>query len=345
MVGATFSGTETLLRMRATVVDRDAVPKEVGSDGVKRIVPAPDGFGGDLAAGRAVTGLGPSSDLLVTLPPIVPPEGYTGEVTVRVGAMVVSAGAGPIRIEGDWVLTVAGPPPSDMAEVLRVEYLGEATVAVGGKEATVRAVRSTSETRVTIVLPAGLQMITQPMLVDGVERVGPYSGRERDGEPAMSFPPTPFESEVALELGAVIKIDSADTPPLVIDLGAALERSPKGSEEFLISPEDVLSGPAELVLGGEQGKHGTRSWVGVVVSGNWHPDDEVPAIFDAAGRQLERASVEVGYRKADDGSVLEGTTSIGAFLDKISQVGVITVVLGGQSEIVSQGERVTLRPE
>ncbi|HEY4668286.1 MAG TPA: hypothetical protein VIH05_00775, partial [Tepidiformaceae bacterium] len=191
-----------------------------------------------------------------------------------------------------------------------------------------------------------LSMITQPMLVDGGERVGPYSSREGDGQLVASFPATPFGSEVTVEIGAIVAVRDEDAPLLTIDFGAALGRSPKGSTEFPIETDDIVSGPAELVLGGERGTDALRrQWVGVVVAGNWHPDDETPSILDGDGRELERAQVQVGYRKTSDGTVIEGTTSIGAFVDKISEVGLMTFVLGGPSEIVSQGERVTLRPE
>jgi len=345
VVGAAFSGTQTLLRMRAAVVDRDALPNSVGDGEIRMVVAAPDGFRGDFGEGRASTGRARSGDLLVTLPAIVPREGYTGEIEFIVEEVVLTLDSGPFRLEGEWKLTLRGPAPDKVAGALRVEGLTESRFLIAGHEVVVVGVRSTSETRVTVTLPSGTQMITQPLLVVGGERIGPQSFNGGDAEVIASFMDTPFESDVTIELGAIVEVRNGEVPPLSVDFGAALARSPGGSTEFRIGAEDIVSGPAELVLGGEQGSYGLRRWVAVVVAGNWHPEDGTPALFDAEGRQLDRAHVQVGYRKTIDGTVTQGTTSIAAFVDKVSEVGLITIVLGGSSEIISQGERVTLGPE
>src|SRR3990170_3246684 len=44
VVGATFSGTETLLEMRATIVDEAQVRQAAGQAEVRLVLPARDGF-------------------------------------------------------------------------------------------------------------------------------------------------------------------------------------------------------------------------------------------------------------------------------------------------------------
>jgi hypothetical protein len=94
VLGASFSGTETLLRMIASVADQEALRGEIGTDSVTLLVPAPRGFRGPFAEGEAVAGRTRVGELLVTLPPILSDADYDGTVDLEFEELIVTLPSG-----------------------------------------------------------------------------------------------------------------------------------------------------------------------------------------------------------------------------------------------------------
>jgi hypothetical protein len=109
VLGASFSGTETLVRMKASVADPEALRGEVGTDSVSLVVPAPQGFSGPFNEGESATRRIPSGELLVTLPSILSEAGYDGTVDLKFDELMVTVPSGPTRLSGQWSLRLTGP--------------------------------------------------------------------------------------------------------------------------------------------------------------------------------------------------------------------------------------------
>ena len=186
-------------------------------------------------------------------------------------------------------------------------------------------------------------MLSQPLLeVDG-ERLAPRSFNIENGQAVASFAPTAFDKPVVLRLGAIAVADDQETAAFVLDLEELLLRM--GDADTFDMPSDVvLAGPQNLLVEGEQGQYGDRPWVGLVVRGNWHPDNGQPIATDANGTALDLAHIQVGYQKDANGSVLEGTTAIGFFVDGDVDLSRVTLVLGPRSAIDRTEYSTTLDP-
>jgi hypothetical protein len=344
VLGASFSGTETLVRMKASVADPEALRGEVGTDSVSLVVPAPQGFSGPFNEGESATRRIPSGELLVTLPSILSEAGYDGTVDLKFDELMVTVPSGPTRLSGQWSLRLTGPAPGDLSSVLRMEEFLERRIEVQGHEIIANGRRSTSATYVEIVLPPGVLMVAQPLLHSEGERLAPQSFAPLEGKVEVSFPPTQFETEVALELGSLALSTGEQPEPVIVDIGSAIRRSGTADGEFDIDPLDIVGGPAQLVLGGDSGRYNARPWVGLELAGNWHPEGGKAIVFDQKGNELTVAHVQVGYRKDLDGSVREGSTNIAVFVDDVQTVGRLTFILGVPSRLAEPQPQVVLRP-
>jgi hypothetical protein len=332
-LGASYSGTETILRFRVTVEDEGMVLDTIGEPGpIRRVVLSGNGYSGPFD-GRPLTST-PNNvgELLVHAPPLKVAEDYNGSVALNISEVRVHLDQGTKALPGQWVLPLEGPSVSEAEDQLRVEALQASEAALAGGSATIAAVRSRSETRVSVTLPAGALMLSQPLLeVDG-ERLSPRSFNAENGRVVASFAATAFGEPAVLHFGAIASADGQGTAAFAIALDELLARIGE-DRTFDVPPEIVTEGPGNLVARGEQGEYGPRPWFGLVLRGNWHPENGQPVVTDAAGTPLDLAHVQVGYEKDANGNILEGTTGIGFFVDGDVDLSRVTLVLGRQSAI------------
>lgn len=343
-LGASFSGTETILRLRLTVEDEKAILDQIGADGpVRRVLLSGTGYSGPFDGSPMTSAASRTGEVLVHLPPLRTNGTYDGTVELRISELSVQVGHGPGVLHGEWTLALKGPAVADAAQQLRVESLASPDLVVAGGRATITGVRSRSETRISISLPAGTLMLSQPLLeVDG-DRLAPRSFNAEKGQAVASFPATGFGRPIVLRLGAIAVAGEGETTAFVLNIEELLWRVGEAGE-FEIPAGVVLDGQQDLLLGGEQGKYSDRPWVGLAVRGNWHPDNGQPMITDASGSAVELAHVQVGYQKDANGNILEGTTAIGFFVDGDVGLSRLTIVLGPRSAIDPASHSATLIP-
>ncbi|MCB0056414.1 MAG: hypothetical protein KDE45_05290, partial [Caldilineaceae bacterium] len=170
-LGASYSGTETLLRLRVTVDDERFLLAHLGADGpVRRVSPAALGPGGPFDGVEAASRKTELGETLVHLPPLPAGPGYDGRVPLSITAMTVDLDTGPAYLAGDWTLNLVGPAPELVADQLRVEEFAATAIGVGPGDAEVSGVRSRSETKIEITLPHGVLMLSQPVMRVGEHR-------------------------------------------------------------------------------------------------------------------------------------------------------------------------------
>jgi len=350
VIGATFSGTETLLEMRAAIVDEAQVGQAAGQAEVRLVLPARDGFSGPFAGTILSVGTRADGGLLVHLPPLVPlsarPD-YDGAVPLTIRAVNLRTAAGDVRLEGNWDLVLSGPTPDKLAEALRLEDLKPTTFAVQGLEVAASGQRSTSETRVEVTMPTGLTALTQSYLIVDGQRLAPYSWGETPNGVLTSFPPTKFGTPVTFDLGPVGVTDPADSVSVTIAIGEALRRAeggPEGKGKFAIGPSDVLAGDPDIVISGERGSGWDGGeWVSVTIKGTWDHND-MPKVFDGQGGELRLLAYGTGYTKDLAGNIGPGETEVRVLLTDPSKIERLTIVMGGQAAVDRQEHTVTLRP-
>lgn len=343
-LGASYSGTETLLRLRITVEDEALVLGQIEQTGpVRRVIVSGTGYSGPFDGSPLTSTSNRLGELLVHLPPLEPPVDYEGRVPFSISELTVQLDRGSASLRGSWALELEGPPVSTVAEQLRIEQLKPAAIALPAGSATVDAVRSLSETRVSISLPAGTVMLSQPLLEVESSRLAPRSFAFDGAQVTASFDATPFGEPVVLRLGAIAARNEGDSEAWTVALEELL--SGIGSaESFEISPAAILDGSASLVVRGEQGTYAERPWVGFVLKGDWHPENGQPLVTDANGSVLELAHVQVAYEKDANGNILEGTTAIGFFVDGDVDLRYVTLVAGPRSEVDRSAYSATLSP-
>lgn len=343
-LGASYSGTETILRLRLTVKDERTILDRIGASGpIRRVALSGVGYTGPFDGSPLTSASNRVGELLVHLPPLAPPEDYRGTVELRLSELTVQLDHGSSVLVGEWALPLKGPAVSEVADQLRVELFRSSEVVIASGKATIFALRSRSETRVSITLPAGALMLSQPLLQVGSDRLAPRSFSMENGKALGSFPATPFGEPVILHLGTIAVADGGETTAFALALGELLSRA--GDNETFAVPSDlVLQGPKDLLVRGEQGEYGRRRWVGLVVRGNWHPDNAQPLVTDAKGVALDLAHVQVGYEKDANGNVLEGSTAIGFFVDGKIDLSRVSLVLGPRSTVDRTPYSATLGP-
>lgn len=344
-LGASYSGTETLLRLRLTVEDEAMVREGAGASGaVRSVVVSGPRYSGPFDGSAATSTMNGLGELMVHLPPLQPGDDYDGRYELRISELGVQFDLARATLPGDWTLQLAGPAPSDIADRLRIETFHASNLGIDGGEATITGLRSTSETQVSIALPDGRMTLTRPLLeVDG-EGYAARSFNVEDGVATASFAATPFGKPVVVRLGAIAAATEGESTTFVLALDALREHA-GDAETFPIPDGMILDGPAEYLVEGQQGAYMDRKWFGFVVKGNWHPENGEPIITDANGRELDLAHVGVGYEKDANGTVREGTTEIGFFVDGNRDLGHVTIVLGPSSQVDRNAYTVTLDVE
>lgn len=343
-LGASYSGTETILRLRLTVKDEEAILDRIGAGGpVRRVVPSGAGYSGPFDGSPMTSTANQLGELLVHLPPLQTTDTYDGTVKLQISELSVQLDHGFGVLGGEWILPLKGPAVADAASQMRVESLASSELVVKGGTATIAGVRSRSETRISVSLPAGVLMLSQPLLDVGGNRLTPRSFSVENGHAVAAFAPTAFGQPVVLRLGAIAVADNQETTGFALNLKELLLRVGK-SETFKLPAEVVLDGPQNLLTHGEQGTYGDRPWVGLVIRGNWHPDNGQPIVTDANGATLDLAHVQVGYEKDANGNILEGTTAIGFFVNGAVDLSRVTIVLGPRSAIDRTPYAATLTP-
>lgn len=343
-LGASYSGTETLLRFRLTVDgDNPSLRDIAANDTIRRVVLS--GYEGPFADGPMTSTVNHFGELLVHLPSLqsaIP--GYDGSLTLSVTDLLVHFDSRTATLPGQWRLDLAGPEPTKLAEQLRVERLVSPGVELPAGSASVEAIRSRSTTEVTIVLPAETTMLTQPIITlrDG-EQLAPVSFSVSEDTVTTAFVTTPFETPFVLQFGAIGAVEPGAIAPIVFSL-ASMPSGSGSQSEFDIPAGAVLSGPDDLVVRGERGDYDGREWAGLVLRGNWHPDNHQPVATDASGAALALAHVHVGYTKDVNGTVQEGTTAIAFFIDN-HDLSRVTLTLGPRSMVDPTAYSTTLTPE
>ncbi|GAB4332210.1 MAG: hypothetical protein Kow0010_17950 [Dehalococcoidia bacterium] len=223
---AAFSGTETFVEVFTDLsgiaeADRErvlaiGVPQPYFSRG--NIHPA-----GDVGA----TPLRPDGSSILHFGPIPP----TGPVTIRIsGIELYFAGDQKTSIPGDWTLSLE--VPANRAELLRVEELAASSPASDGgvTVSVIGAVRSRTETRVTVEIdgPPGVAVLGQPAIIsEGQRLLGIEVGRGEGGRVVtFSFPETAFGTDATIIFDAfVAEAEGAGFAWVDVDVGSALLRS------------------------------------------------------------------------------------------------------------------------
>jgi hypothetical protein len=344
-LGASYSGTETILRLRLTVDDEEALLERLGAAGpVRRVILSGTGYSGPFDTGAMTSTPNRPGELLVHLPPLQVTDSYDGTVELQIAQLTVQLGHASRMLQGEWTLPLRGPAIATLADQLRVESLAPSELVVAGRPAIIVGVRSRSETRLVISLPDGVLMLSQPEIELDGNRLAPRSFNAENGQAIAAFPPTAFGQPVLLHLGTIAKADPQETRAFVLDVTELTARV--GTADRFDIPREgvVLDGPQNLIIAGEQGEYSNRRWIGLVVRGNWHPDNGLPMVTDATGITLDLAHVQVGYQKDVNGNILEGTTSIGFFDDGKADLSRVTIVLGPRSAIERAHYSTTLVP-
>lgn len=343
-LGASFSGTETLLRLKLTVEDEPEVLDALRSDGsIDRIAITGTGYSGPFGGEPLTSTTNRQGDVLVRLPALEV-RSYYGDINFEVSALNVFVDSQPVLLEGAWPLTLAGPAPSDVEDRLRIEEFAPAVIELDSGRAEVSGVRSRSATMVEVTLPEGTLMVSPPTLfVDG-ELLAPESFEAEASAVRARFAATPFGQEVELALGTLASVQGTRAETITLSFADVLDEA-EGAEEFDIPDSAILEGSPGLVLGGEQGEYrrGGR-WVGLVLAGSWHPENGKPVFIDGRGRELELAHVQIGYARDRDGTTGDGTTNVAAFVGANADLDRLTIVLGGQSTVDNSGHTARLAP-
>lgn len=341
-LGASFSGTETILRLKVAVTDPGAVSAALGQ-GVDSspLAPSGRGYSGPFPPAPLTATLNRAGEVVVVMPALAVGDNYTGTLALHFTSIQSLTGSNDNTLDGDWPLSIVGPDPATIAEQLRIDQFSASTIRLGTDQISISGLRSHSETRVSISLDSGLRMLSAPALISGGTRTAAASVDLSGSVVTASFPSTPFGSDVQLELGTIATSSSGGPSPIIVRLSEVLSRA-GNSTRFPIVASDVISGDAQLVLKGEQGTYGQRRWVGFQVSGDWHPTSSSPKIVDGRGQELALAHVQVGYQKDASGTILEGTTNIAAFVDADSDLSRVTMLLGDRSIVDHGVYKVTL---
>ena len=345
-IGASFSGSETLLRFKVTVKDEDALRSALGVAGsIQRIAPSGTYYSGPFGGAPLTSTMNKLGETVLILPPLQAPIDYDGTFVFNVTGVTVYLDSRPVLLEGDWPLKLNGPHPAELEARLRREEFNVSNLTTDGREARAYGFRTVSETRVSIDLPDGVTMLTQAVLrVDG-KRIPPRSFGNEGNTVTTSFPATAFGAAVEIELGAIAKFNG-EPVVITVSMKEALAQA-KGAGTFDIPAAAVLAGDPKRVLGGEQGTYSSRRWVGLEVVGNWQSADpaDPPQIIDGRGVQLQRAHLLSGYRKDVNGVVSEGTSKVAAFITDDTDLGQITLVLSPSTVPDGQTYIVALHPE
>lgn len=346
LIAASFSGSESQVRLNVLVRDESALRNAVGGgERIERVAPSGTNYTGPFDGAPITSTMNRLGETVLVLPAVQVPPNYDGLLSFHISSLTAEVDGRVVVVEGSWPLVLAGPSPTEIATQLRREELEEATVLVEGQAARTSGFRTISETRIAVELPPGMSMITASVLrVDG-KRI-PARSFGNDGQVVTtSFPPTDFGGSVEFELGTLAMF-RGEPSTVTVSMKDALDAA-DGDETFAIPASAVLSGDPARVISGEQGRYGTRKWVGIEVVGNWQsPDPEAPPhMFDGNGVKLLSAHVISSYRKDVNGTVGEGTSKIAAFITGDTNLDQLTLVLSPSTVPTGQEYVVGLRPK
>jgi hypothetical protein len=342
---AVFSGTETTVRLRVSG-PHDEKARLFIRPGDADIV----GFSRNEILGSSWD----PPELTLVLPPIDP----QGVPAVTFHTLNFQSAEGGSEVRGDWRLPL--DLPGDLEQVLRIELLAGGILDLGIATAPLTAIRSTTRTVVTFELPAGIDLLSPPGLSLGKGSFQlPLLLEQKGSQVRASYEATAFGERVVLGAGAfTIRsgesriIQLALDPP---DLERAEAAAGTGHSAAASLDATVLTGDSLLVKGVALGTYAApdrRSWVAVTFAGNWGADMQFVdgrqraswRLFSADGMELTPTSVDDNFTKDSSGRVGSGTTVVRweyKFLDQLRNV---TLVSGGELQIIRDIPPTTLAP-
>ncbi len=229
-----------------------------------------------------------------------------GPYVVRIsGIDIQTGGEPPKRLAGKWDIRLDGP--RDLS-ALRTEYLEPTTDGVNDKDVRVRgvrAVRSTVETLVTLLLdgPQGIGSLAQPVLRgQGGEPIygARVEGSDQTGSFTYAFPATPFGEPLRLGFDTFITANPPGSAGSVdVALGAAMKRHEEG-EWF--GKQMVIDGKSDIIRANTDQLSVTGVWF-AGTKGRGHVPDLIA--FTLAGAIGDDA--RAFHLTLPDGTVLDVT--------------------------------------
>jgi hypothetical protein len=348
--GATFSGTSAYLSMSA-----DTSAFEGATDITAVAIPA-DGFkGGGLALPPTVPAVEVRKPSEPAGPIRLTPMTATGEPTIYVTALnLTSAAKGTVRVNGNWVLTLVGPP--DRTRALRVQDLAASgsSTADGISLTVLSARRSTSETIVTVQASSSesFAALDQAVLLVGQETLhGRISSSDEQGHRVeLVFPATAFDSPALLKWSPFAIPGSGAARSVSVDIGGAMQRqgmSAKFGEKGAITPDDVtdLSSEGISIRSFDFARTSAGAPADILalsVAGNW-TNPEPATLVTAGGESLELLGTSDNHPRDAAGNVSEGITRLMFKFDSPAQVaGQLTLTLPSPDEVVAEDLEVSL---
>ncbi len=349
---AQFSGTATMLALTVTPQDPPAsqvraIAIPMSAFGAGTLHPMGDPLGGAIDAEQGAR-------FVARMTPV---DGL-GAPTVDVTMIDVAMKDGTNRqISGNWVLTVSPPPNID--SLLKKEVLNSGTGAsVEGVTASIAsAVRSETETLVTIHVAgtAGVQFLGIPTLTVAGKQ---YQGRLLSAPAGFenltySFPPTPFGASATLSLSGAVKPVNSTGGYVDVNVAQAMSRdglTGKAGDEGVLLDSDVVSEnvasltPTELqfVDAGAQGT-GVRITLGTPLTpaqfGGSRPELTLPD-----GSTIAASGVGTGYNHDASGAITSGQSMVTFLVDPSRVRGVVRISVGSQQEVLPGTWSVVLRP-
>lgn len=343
---AEYSGTATFVEL---VV---AAPK-----GVARVYVAADGF--------QPGSLRPTGDGSLTLPvgrPVVvrmrPVEGAPVSLMVGEVTLIADAVRPEQRISGPWHLHLSTPP--DLAKRLWTERLtpGSGEEQRGITLSPIGAIRSATETLVTINLSGGdsiSDLMLPTTIIDGA-RVG-GSLIERDiigGNLVFSFPATPRGTTLTVEMSELIRDrTSASTGFIDIALGEIMRRNGLTAsfrERATVAPQDVTAPPGthvsviDIDFARTSDKVESADILGVRITGTFNSTDGFNLVLPD-GSSVPAEIVTSAFASDAGGNLAQGWTRLAFRVGDTSLLdGTVRLNLGAPSEIIAGAWTVTFDP-
>ncbi len=338
VLAARFSASGTVVSLH---VDASSASIELGP--LEAVVVKPEAFASELQAqseGRILVdpeGLG-SADVRFTA---LAASGASTEVVLRSLELRLRGGS-TVRRDGDWRFTLKLPP--NLSAALRAERLAPAGIveAAGYRVRPLAAVRSASETIVTVEIAGSdgrpARQLGEPLLmVGGRELEGALvSGAQGSGVATFAFPPTPFGSPIRIKFGPLLATQDSEISSAVVRLGEAIKRQSVtgdfGSGGSL-GPQDLASVATGVTVTRfdfvKSDPAVRRSDVlALTVRGNYmSPSDLVLISKDGKSRTAEGFSTN--YSRQPTGVIDQGQTTIFFQIGSFDEVnGDIQVILG-----------------
>lgn len=312
---AAFSGTATILAFTADIAGNPAASLRVPRYAYTAASLEPDGPS-ELAIPVAQSG-----PALVRFHPAE--EGHSPVIEFTAVELIPTPHAPPVTISGHWRAVLQ--TPADFSSVLRVEHLnvGQGREAAGISVLPLSAVRSASETLLTIaVTSAGgpLDHLGEPLITAGGETyAGGLVSRAEGGKVlTFSFPPTPMGEPIAVRLGPWARVSGDQSSFTDVDFGGIIARnSLQGlpGESASVDKNDVFGNSDDspivavriTTLGRQSGPVNTLA---VVLRGNFESTAGDMSAVLPDGTTLRPLASSSSYRKDVARTITEGTTEV-----------------------------------